>query len=72
MVIRIAAMRLEVSYCSLRSAGYPSVLVTGPIGVGKGTVVKAVAKRCRMHVVEVSCHRNTTTHKLHAYVICIV
>eukprot|EP00731_Ephydatia_muelleri_P023559 Em0015g1142a len=38
-----------------RSAGYPSVLVTGPIGVGKGTVVKAVAKRCRMHVVEFNC-----------------
>lgn len=36
-------------------AGYPSVLVTGPVGVGKGTVVKAVAKRCRMHVVEYNC-----------------
>lgn len=35
----------------------PSVLLTGGPGIGKRTIVKAVARRCRMHVIEVMMHR---------------
>lgn len=34
----------------------PSVLLTGAVGVGKRTIIKAVARRCRMHVIEVTMH----------------
>ena len=28
-------------------------LVSGPLGVGKRTVIRAVARQCRLHVIEV-------------------
>ena len=30
------------------------VLVSGPTGVGKATVAKAVARACRVHLIQVS------------------
>ena len=36
----------RLSKCSL-------TLVSGPLGVGKRTVIRAVARQCRLHVMEV-------------------
>ena len=41
-------------YSSTKPHRSPSILVSGPPGVGKRAVIQAVAKRCRMSVVEVS------------------
>lgn len=42
-----------------RPSRSPSVLLSGPPGVGKRTILKAVVRRCRLNLMEVSVSQQT-------------
>ena len=49
--------KLYWSFCNHGYRIHPQqgcILISGPTGVGKATVAKAVARACRVHLVQVS------------------